>query len=93
VHYHFVDKESMEAGIARGDFIEHANVHGNFYGTSKVSQNDGPWCISTEMSIRSALCLIMIQHKIQKSVRGMNLLATVAAWLLHVLPVRYGTLP
>ena len=32
----------MEAGIARGDFIEHANVHGNFYGTSKVPLPTNP---------------------------------------------------
>jgi len=34
VHYHFVSKEEMEAGIAAGKFLEHACVHGNFYGTS-----------------------------------------------------------
>eukprot|EP01035_Chromulina_nebulosa_P018575 gene18575-24300_t len=34
VHYHFVDKSVMEAGIERGDFIEHAAVHTNYYGTS-----------------------------------------------------------
>ena len=36
MHYHFTDKETMEKEIARGSFIESANVHGNFYGTSKV---------------------------------------------------------
>ena len=34
VHYHFVSKEEMEAGIEKGEFIEHANVHTNYYGTS-----------------------------------------------------------
>jgi guanylate kinase len=33
-HYHFTRRESMEGGIAKGAFIEHANVHGNLYGTS-----------------------------------------------------------
>jgi guanylate kinase len=33
--YHFVTREAFEAMIARGDFLEHANVHGNLYGTSK----------------------------------------------------------
>ena len=34
VHYNFVAKEDMEAAIGRGEFIEHAAVHTNFYGTS-----------------------------------------------------------
>lgn len=34
VHYHFVDRETMEEQIDAGSFIEYANVHGNLYGTS-----------------------------------------------------------
>ena len=34
VHYHFTDRESMEKEIEEGKFLEHADVHGNFYGTS-----------------------------------------------------------
>ena len=33
--YHFVDKVTFEKMIAAGDFLEHANVYGNYYGTSK----------------------------------------------------------
>jgi len=33
-HYNFVTKETMEAEIAQSKFIEYANVHGNYYGTS-----------------------------------------------------------
>jgi guanylate kinase len=33
--YHFVDRARFEAMIASGDFLEHANVYGNYYGTSK----------------------------------------------------------
>jgi guanylate kinase len=33
--YHFVDKPAFEKMIDRGDFLEHANVYGNYYGTSK----------------------------------------------------------
>jgi|SRR6185436_13416684 len=33
--YHFVDKPEFERMIAAADFLEHANVHGNFYGTSR----------------------------------------------------------
>ena len=35
VHYHFVDKASFEAAISDGDFLEHAEVFGNHYGTSR----------------------------------------------------------
>ena len=33
--YRFIDRASFERMIAAGDFLEHANVYGNFYGTSK----------------------------------------------------------
>jgi guanylate kinase len=33
--YHFVARERFEEMIAAGDFLEHANVYGNYYGTSK----------------------------------------------------------
>jgi guanylate kinase len=35
VHYHFVDKASFENKISGGDFLEHAEVFGNYYGTSQ----------------------------------------------------------
>jgi guanylate kinase len=34
VEYYFVSKEEFEEGIKRGDFLEYATVHGNYYGTS-----------------------------------------------------------
>ena len=33
--YHFVDRAEFERMIASGDFLEHANVYGNYYGTSR----------------------------------------------------------
>ena len=33
--YHFVSREVFERMVASGDFLEHANVYGNYYGTSK----------------------------------------------------------
>ena len=33
--YHFVTKDTFDAMRARGDFLESAEVHGNFYGTSR----------------------------------------------------------
>ena len=34
--YHFVDKPGFEEIIRRGEFLEHAEVFGNWYGTSKA---------------------------------------------------------
>ncbi|KPP99242.1 guanylate kinase [Marinobacter sp. HL-58] len=36
VNYHFVSRDEFEAMIARGEFLEHADVFGNYYGTSQV---------------------------------------------------------
>ncbi len=35
VDYHFVDRATFQAMIAAGDFLEHAEVYGNYYGTSR----------------------------------------------------------
>jgi guanylate kinase len=34
--YHFVSVEDFKARRARGEFLESAEVHGNFYGTSRI---------------------------------------------------------
>lgn len=36
VNYHFTDRESFRADVAAGQFLEHAEVFGNLYGTSKT---------------------------------------------------------
>ncbi|WP_100639261.1 guanylate kinase [Marinobacter salexigens] len=36
INYHFTSREEFEAMIGRGDFLEHADVFGNYYGTSQV---------------------------------------------------------
>ncbi|MDK2123256.1 guanylate kinase [Parachitinimonas caeni] len=38
--YHFVSRETFEAMIARGEFLESAEVYGNYYGTSQVWINE-----------------------------------------------------
>lgn len=49
VDYHFISVDEFRAGLDAGEFIEHAEVHGNYYGTSKyavesVAQN-GQICV------------------------------------------------
>jgi len=34
IHYHFVDESEFKMRIESGDFLEYANVFGNWYGTS-----------------------------------------------------------
>lgn len=36
-HYHFVSRETFLDMVAQGKFAEHAEVHGNFYGTSRAT--------------------------------------------------------
>lgn len=38
-HYHFVSQAEFEDEVRAGGFLEHAEVHGNFYGTS-LAQTD-----------------------------------------------------
>jgi guanylate kinase len=37
VHYHFVDRAHFERLIGESAFLEHAEVHGNLYGTSRAA--------------------------------------------------------
>lgn len=37
VNYHFVGTEAFEALVAKGEFLEHADVFGNQYGTARTS--------------------------------------------------------
>lgn len=37
VHYHFIDHESFLHRVETGEFLEHAEVFGNFYGTSETA--------------------------------------------------------
>lgn len=40
VDYHFVSKETFERKIAEGELLEHALVHGNYYGTLAAPVRD-----------------------------------------------------
>jgi guanylate kinase len=39
-HYHFIDADTFLDGVHNGDFLEHANVFGNHYGTAKNTVED-----------------------------------------------------
>jgi len=49
VNYHFVSRSAFELMIGRGDFLEHAGVFGNYYGTSQA------WVRQTLMAGRDAV--------------------------------------
>jgi guanylate kinase len=40
VHYHFVDRDTFQAMVDRGEFLEYARVFDNFYGTSQKAVQD-----------------------------------------------------
>ena len=48
-HYHFVSVDQIQTDIAEGKFLEYAEVHGNYYGTSLEAvqsvQSQGKLCI------------------------------------------------
>lgn len=48
-HYHFVSREIFEQMLERGDFLESAEVYGNFYGTSQ------PWIAASRNTGRDIL--------------------------------------
>lgn len=39
IDYNFITRENFEARIAAGEFLEHAEVFGNYYGTSRLTLN------------------------------------------------------
>jgi guanylate kinase len=65
VHYNFVDKVSMLAAIERGEFIEHANVHTNIYGTSTAAVN--------KVSEQGKVCILDIDIQGVQSVKRSTL--------------------
>ena len=49
VHYNFTDVDTIKQEIEEGKFVEYANVHGNYYGTSVAAvervRSEGKICI------------------------------------------------
>jgi guanylate kinase len=58
VHYHFTQPADLLQSVSDGHFIEHANVHGNYYGTSISSvahvMDSGKICL-LEIDIQGVL--------------------------------------
>ncbi|XRB01287.1 guanylate kinase [Pycnococcus provasolii] len=57
VHYHFRPLEEVQKAVDSGEFLEHANVHGNIYGTSKASVakvTDSGRCCILDIDVQGA---------------------------------------
>ncbi|CAN0067951.1 unnamed protein product [Ectocarpus sp. 6 AP-2014] len=62
VHYHFTSLDAMREAVARGEFIEHAEVHGNLYGTSVAAVGD--------VTKKGQVCLLDIDIQGVKTVKA-----------------------
>lgn len=66
--YFFVSREEFEARIGRGEFLEHANVHGKLYGTS-IAESEKVFSsgkdLIVEVDVQGA---IQIMEKLPQSV-------------------------
>jgi guanylate kinase len=75
VHYHFVNKEEMEADIQRGLFLEHARVHKNVYGTSFAAVQQvvraGKLCI-LDIDVQVSLLSLTHTHAHKLCMRDME---------------------
>lgn len=65
VHYHFTTKEKMTQEISEGKFIEHAEVHGNMYGTSVDSVQS--------IADKGAICLLEVDIQGVEAIRKTQL--------------------
>lgn len=65
-HYNFVTKELMEQEISEDKFIEYANVHGNYYGTSIAGVE--------KVADEGSICILEIDVQGQEQVRKTKLL-------------------
>ena len=79
-HYFYVTRDDFEQGIIEGDFLEHVEYSGNFYGTSKKY-------IQT-IQERGCICLLDIDIKGAEKLIGNGLDANV----LMLVPPSFETL-
>jgi len=64
-HYHFVDETTVQQMVQGGEFLEHAEVHGNHYGTSRQAVED--------VLRGGKICLLDIDVQGCRSVRNSDL--------------------
>lgn len=72
--YHFIDEQTFRAMIAAGGFVEWAEVHGKYYGTS--------WAEVREKSSGSDILLLDIDVQGAANIKK----AFPEAWLVFILP-------
>lgn len=66
IHYRFLSKEEFLQGIERGDFIEYAEVHGNFYGTLKSELQagiDAGWLTLLDIDVQGQMNIKKLYHE------------------------------
>lgn len=75
VHYFFLSKKEFKARVKNGEFLEHAKVHGNFYGTLEdtvlFAMEEGRHVlldidVQGAHQIREALALLDPRHPIRR---------------------------
>jgi len=64
-HYHFTSVAEMRPAVERGEFLEHANVHDNLYGTSRQT-------VATVVS-KGKICILDIDVQGCESVKKSGL--------------------
>ena len=65
VHYHFSERAAMQKMIDAGEFLEHADVHGNLYGTTFKAV--------THVSDQGRVCVLDIDIQGVRSVKRSSL--------------------
>lgn len=65
IHYHFTKRESMERSIEEAQFVEHADVHGNLYGTSRQAVD--------AVTQQGKVCILDIDVQGVRKVKAANL--------------------
>ncbi|KAL2097343.1 hypothetical protein ACEWY4_006550 [Coilia grayii] len=63
--YHYVTRETMQAGIDNGEFIENAEFSGNMYGTSKAAVQD--------VQAKNLICILDIDMQGVKNIKRTDL--------------------
>lgn len=74
VQYHFVAREEMERAISVGEFLEHAEVHGNLYGTSVAAV--------TKVKGQGKTAIVEIDVQVYLCYSSCILQRTISEWLL-----------